>query len=147
MSIFEPIPRESAWDEETQELEDAPLRGDVDLPGRSFDPRSIRIAGVAVVAIVVTGLFVSNTAQPESRPQPLVPSRVDPGAAAVEQAEAKRAVPAAGPSASPSAAPVDKAQDDATTDDAPTWQAPDYSSSGGSKWHAKPGKGHGRGRD
>jgi hypothetical protein len=146
MSIFEPIPRESAWDEETQELEDPPSPDDSALPSRSLDPRSIRIAGLAVLAIVIAGLVASNAAGPASRPQPLVPSHVDPGAAAVEQTEAKRSVPTAGPSASPSVEPVDSSDDDA-----PRWQAPDdssdnYSLSGDSKWDRKPGKGHGRGR-
>jgi hypothetical protein len=148
MSIFEPIPRESRWDEDTQELADVPSREDSDPQHASFDPRSITIAGLAVVAIVITGLVVSNMADPQSRPQPLVPSRVDPGAAAVEQAEAKRPVPTARPSAS--VEPADGTQEESTTDDAPTWQAPDvssddYASSGGSKWDSKPGKGHGRG--
>ena len=145
MSIFEPIPRESRLD--VDEFDEA--RSD-DEPGPaagSLDPRSIKIAGLAVIAIVVAGLVASNTADPESRPRPLVPSRVDPGAASVEQTEAKRTVPTAGPSASPSVEPVDEGDDDA-----PTWQAPDdssddYASSGDSRWgDNKPGKGHGRGR-
>ena len=141
MSIFEPIPRASAWDEETHELEDAPAHDDDAVPGPSLDPRSIVIAGFAVLAIVITGLLVSNMARPESRPQPLVPSHVDPGAAAVEQAEAQRPVPTAAASASPSAEPVDEAQQDPSTDDARTWQA-----RGGSKRDDKPSKGHGHGR-
>jgi len=141
MSIFEPIPRASAWDEETQELEDIAAHDDDSVPGPSLDPRSIAIAGFAVVAIVITGLFVSNMAQPESRPQPLVPAHVDPGAAAVEQTEAKPTVPTAGDSAPPSVEPVDEAQQESSTDDGSTWQA-----RGDSKRDDKPGKGHGHGR-
>ena len=145
MSIFEPIPRESRVDDGTQEFDDARSDDDPAHTGKSLDPRSIRIAGLAVLAIVIAGLVASNLAEPESRPQRLVPTRVDPGAAAVEQTEAKRSVPTAGPSASPSVEPIDEGDDDA-----PTWQAPDGSSDGDSsgdpKWDSKPGKGHGRGR-
>jgi len=145
MSIFEPIPRESRWDDGTQDFDEVPPDDDSVPTAGSIDPRSIRIAGLAVLAIVIAGLVASNAAGPASRP-PLVPSHVDPGAAAVEQTEAKRNVPTAGPSASPSVEPVDSSDDDA-----PRWQAPDdssdnYSSSGDSKWDSKPGKGHGRGR-
>ena len=148
MSIFEPIPRESRWDADAQGLDDA-SSDDHSVPssGGSLDPRSIKIAGASVAAIVIAGLVASNMAEPEARPERLVPSRVEPGAAAVEQAEAKRSVPAVRPSASPSAVPVDEADGDADSDDAPAWQDPDDSRwSGDGKWEDKPGKGNGRGR-
>ncbi|HUS21230.1 MAG TPA: hypothetical protein VMZ66_04370 [Aeromicrobium sp.] len=143
MSIFEPIPRESHWDEDTQELDEA--QWDDDAPTAGFDPRSITIAGLVVIAIVIAGLVASNAADPASRPQPLVPARVNPGAAAVEHVEAKQSAPSADPSASPSVE-----SKDGGGDDAPRWQAPndssdDFASSGDSKWDSKPGKGHGNG--
>ena len=139
MSIFEPIPRESRWDEDTQELDEA--QWDDDAPTAGFDPRSITIAGLVVIAIVITGLVASNAADPASRPEPLVPAHVSPGAAAVEQVEAKPSAPDASPSVE---------SKDESDDDAPSWQAPndssdDFASSGDSKWDSKPGKGHGRG--
>jgi len=148
MSIFEPIPRESRWDAGAQGLDDAtPDDHAVPSSGRSLDPRSIMIAGASVTAIVIAGLIASNMAEPEARPERLVPSRVEPGAAAVEQAEAKRSVPAVRPSASPSAVPVDEANGDADTDDVPAWEEPEDSRwSGEDKWNDKPGKGNGRGR-
>lgn len=148
MSIFEPIPREPRWDDAgTQELDDVGSDDESIPAGGSLDPRSIKIAGASVAAIVIAGLVASNMAEPESRPERLVPSRVEPGAAAVEQTEAKRSVPAVGSSASPSAEPVDQAKDDGDTDDAPAWQEPDDSRwSGDRKWEDKPGKGNGRGR-
>jgi hypothetical protein len=140
MSIFEPIPRESRWDEDTHELDEA--QWDDDAPTAGFDPRSITIAGLVVIAIVITGLVASNAADPASRPEPLVPARVNPGAAAVEQVEAKQSAP------DPSATPSVEAED-VGDDDAPEWQPNDssdgFASSGDSKWDSKPGKGHGRG--
>jgi hypothetical protein len=141
MSIFEPIPRESRLDEGTYELDAAPLDGDAAYAGGSLDLRSIRFAGLVVAGVVVTGLVVSNAARSEpQQPRPSVAARVDPGAAAVEQDEAKLSVPTADPSASP-----DESEDEAS-DDSPTWQEPDDARSGDSK-RDKPGKGHGRGRD
>ena len=148
MSIFEPIPREPRWDDAgTQRLDDV-VSDDESIPaGGSLDPRSIKIAGASVVAIVIAGLVASNMAEPESRPERLVPARVEPGAAAVEHAEAKRSVPAVRPSASPSVEPADEAGGDGDTDDAPAWQEPDDSRwSGDGKWGDKPGKGRGHGR-
>ena len=146
MSIFQPIPRDSRWDEGMQGLDDAPSDDAVPASG-SLDPRSIKIAGASVAAIVIAGLVASNMAEPETRPERLVPSRVEPGAAAVEQTEAKRSVPAVRPSSSPSVVPVDEANGDADTDDAPARQEPDDSRwSGEDKWKDKPGKGNGRGR-
>jgi len=152
MSIFEPIPREPDVDG-TRELDAAAWDDDSAPVGGSFDPRSIWIAGIVVVGIVIAGLVASNTAEPESRVRPAVASRVDPGAAAVEQTEVKQNVPTVGSSASPAAEPVDETSD-TDTDDASTWQAPegsgDDSWSGDSKWDGKPdkpGKGNGRGRD
>ena len=141
MSIFEPIPRESRWDEDTQELDEAQWDDNASTAG--FDPRSITIAGLAVIAIVIAGLVASNAADPASRPQPLVPARVNPGAAAVEQVESEQSAP------DPSASPSDESKDE-SDDDAPSWQAPndssdDSPSSGDSKWDSKPGKGHGNG--
>jgi len=144
MSIFEPIPRESRWDEGSQEPDEAPVGDDTAPPGGSLDPRSIRIAGLVVVAIVVAGLVASNTAEPEDRPQRLVPARVDPGAAAVEQAEAKRPVPTA--DASASVDPADEADGDAPTWDEPEDSGDDSRWSGDTKSDNKPGKGRGRGR-
>jgi hypothetical protein len=142
MSIFEPIPRESRFDDVTQEL-DEDLTDDVAAPAgaaRSLDPRSIVVAGGVVAAIVVAGLVVSNLADPVSRSRPLVAERVDPGAAAVEQVEAKKPVPTADASVSPS---VEDARDDQSdSDDAPAWKSPD--DSGGNR-DDKPGKGNGRG--
>jgi hypothetical protein len=143
MSIFEPIPREPRWDEDTQELDEARWE-DGSAPTAGFDPRSITIAGLVVIAIVIAGLVASNAADPASRPQPLVPARVNPGAAAVEQVEAKQSAP--DPSASPSVKSTDEGDDDA-----PRWQAPndssdDFAPSRDSKWDSKPGKGHGHGR-
>jgi len=132
MSIFEPIPRESRGDEDTQELDEAPSE-DGAAPTAGFDPRSITIAGLVVIAIVIAGLVASNAADPGSRPQPLIPARVNPGAAAVEQVEAKQSAP------DPSASPSDESKDE-SDDDAPGWQAPNDS-----KWDSKPGKGHGKG--
>ena len=147
MSIFEPIPRESRWDAGTQRLDETPSDDDSAPARGSLDPRSIKIAGVSVAAIVIAGLVVSNMAEPEARPQRLVPARVEPGAAAVEQAEAKRGVPAARPSAAPTVEPVDEVSGDADTDDAPAWPSSDDSQwSGGGKWDNKPGKGNGHGR-
>jgi hypothetical protein len=140
MSIFEPIPRESRWDEDAQELDEPPW-DDGAAPTAGFDPRSITIAGLVVIAIVIAGLVASNAGDPSSRPEPLVPARVNPGAAAVEQVEAKQSAPSADPSS------VERG--DESDDDAPSWQAPDESSdnasSGDSKWDSKPGKGHGHG--
>ena len=142
MSIFEPIPREPRWDSGTQELDDAvPDDGSV-RPSGSLDPRSIKIAGASVAAIVIAGLVASNMAEPESRPERLVPARVEPGAAAVEQDEVQRSVPTADPSASPSVEPVDEEPSGQGTDDSgheSRW-------SGDGKWDNKPGKGKGRGR-
>jgi hypothetical protein len=144
MSIFEPIPRESRSDDGTRELDAIPP-GDEPVPaGGSLDPRSIRIAGLVVAVIVAIGLVVSNAARSDpQQPRPSVAARVDPGAAAVEQDEAKPSVPTA--SASPSDA------SDEVDDDSSTWQEPegsrdDYSWSGDSKRDDRPGKGHGRGR-
>ncbi|HJR89627.1 MAG TPA: hypothetical protein VJ782_05650 [Aeromicrobium sp.] len=143
MSIFEPIPRESRFDDVTQEL-DEELTDDVAAPDRgSLDPRSIVIAGGVVAAIVVAGLVVSNLAEPVSRSRPLVAERVNPGAAAVEQVEAKRPAPTEDASASPSVEPVD--EDDAPAGDAPNDSGDDHSS-GSDKRDSKPGKGNGRGR-
>ena len=147
MSIFEPIPRESHVDDGTHEFDDAAWDDDSGRTSGSFDPRSIRIAGLVVSGIVVTGLVVSNMAEPEPRPRPAVASRVDPGAAAVEQTEVKQSVPTAGPSASPSVEPVDE-NGDADADDAPTWRGPEESRD--FSWDGKPdkpGKGRGRGRN
>jgi hypothetical protein len=139
MSIFEPIPRESGWDEDAQEFDDA--RWDEGPgPTAGFDPRSITIAGLVVIAIVIAGLVASNAADPSSRPEPLVPARVNPGAAAVEQVEAKQSAPTADPSASPSAESVDESDGDAQVDD-----GTDAHASGDSKRDSKPGKGHGNG--
>ena len=67
-----------------------PSSDDDSVPaGGSLDPRSIKIAGASVAAIVIAGLVASNMAEPEARPERLVPARVEPGAAAVEQAEAE----------------------------------------------------------
>jgi len=143
MSIFEPIPRE--WDEATRQIDVPPSDDNPAIHGTSLDPRSIKIAGGVLMAIVIAGLVASNLAEPEARPRPLVASRVDPGAAAVEQAEAKKSVPTSGPSASPSAEPVNEADGDAEldsgTDEASSWRTSDDS-----KWDNKPGKGRGRGR-
>ncbi len=149
MSIFEPIPRESRSNHDAPEFDDTLPDAGATPPGGSFDPRSITIAGLVVTGIVVTGLVVSNSARPESQPRPLVASRVDPGAAAVEQVEARPTAPTAGPSAAASAEPVDEAASTDSDDEWSGWQQPedssDDSSSGGSKWDDKPGRGHGRG--
>jgi hypothetical protein len=149
MSIFEPIPRESHWDDDEEEDEE-----DDFPPSGPFDPRSIRIAGIAVSGLVLLGLIVSNTAEREPQPRPLLPSvQVDPGAAAVEQADATRA--ARRPTAAPTT-PVDISDSDSIepvdTEDAPRWQGRgDYDSddktSGRSKWEDKPGNGNGHRRD
>ncbi len=147
MSIFEPISRESRADDGTHEFDDAAWDEDSAPTGGSFDPRSIWIAGLVVSGIVAAGLVVSNASDPEPRTRPAVASRVDPGAAAVEQTEVKQSVPTAGPSASPTVEPVDETSD-TDTDDAPTWQAPEESSDGSRSGKPdKPGKGHGHGRD
>jgi hypothetical protein len=78
--------------------------------------------------------------------------QVDPGAAAVEQADATRAAPR--PTAAPTT-PVDISDSDSIepvdTGDSPKWQGRgDYDSdkaSGRSKWDDKPGKGNGHRRD
>jgi len=145
MSIFEPIPREFRSDDGTGEFDDTAWDGDHAPTGGSFDPRSIRIAGIVVSGIVVAGLVISNAAEPEQQRRPAVASRVDPGAAAVEQTEVKQRVPTVGPSASPSVVePVDEAaSDDAVSDDdVATWQAP----KGRDDKPDKPGKGRGHGR-
>lgn len=143
MSIFEPIPREPRWDEDTQELDDAWSDGDAVPASGSLDPRSIKIAGVTVTAIVIAGLVASNMAEPEERPERLVPARVEPGAAAVEQAEVKRSVPTTDPAGSTAGEPAEETDDDASRYDGPRdgsrW-------SGDGKWGDKPGKGNGRGR-
>ena len=142
MSIFEPIPREPRWDDaDTQRLDEV-VSDDESIPDSgSLDPRSIKIAGASVAAIVIAGLVASNMAEPDARPERLVPARVEPGAAAVEQAEAKQVVPTAGPSASPAVEPADEAplrQGSDDSDDGSRW-------SGDGKWDNKPGKGKGRG--
>ena len=147
MSIFEPIPRGSRWDDEDEDDgEDDDL-----LPARGFlDPRSIRIGGAVVAGIVVLGLFVANRAERDPGQRPLVPSvQVDPGAAAVEQVDVSPSAPppTTGPSPSPTTEPVDSG-------DAPSWQQPDDSRDDGfddrefrrSKGDDKPGNGNGRGR-
>jgi len=145
MSIFEPIPRGSRWDDDTRELDAIPSDDEPGHTRGSLDPRSIRIAGLAVAGIVVTGLLVSNAARPDpQQTRPAIAARVDPGAAEVEQSEARRSVPAEDDSASPSA-------EDESDDDSSTWQEPEDSSddsswSDGSKRDDKPGKGHGHGR-
>jgi hypothetical protein len=152
MSIFEPIPRESGMDERTHELDEVDWDVDSTPAGGSFDPRSIWIAGLVVSGIVGVGLVVSNSAEPEAQQRSTVASRVDPGAAAVEQAEVKQSVPTAGPTASASVELVD--EDGTDSDEAPTWQEPEDSSddawSGDSSRDDKPdkpGKGRGHGRD
>jgi hypothetical protein len=140
MSIFEPIPRESHWDDDEEEDEE-----DDFPPTGPFDPRSIRIAGIAVSGLVLLGLIVSNAADRESQPRPLLPSvQVDPGAAAVEQADATRA--ARRPTAAPTT-PVEPAD----AEDAPRWQGrgddSDDKTSGRAKWDDKPGNGNGHRRD
>jgi hypothetical protein len=139
MSIFEPIPRDSGWDEDDPDLDGARWDDGTAPAAAQLDPRSILIAGVVVIAIVIMGLVVSNMAQPDSRPERLVPSRVDPGAAAVEQVEAKQSAP--DPSASPSVESDEEDGGDAQVDAG----ADDTHASGGFKWDGKPGKGHGRG--
>jgi hypothetical protein len=143
MSIFEPIPRESRLDEDTHELDAAPPDDEAAYSGASLDPRSIAIAGLVVAGIVVIGLVASNAARPDPQQErPSVAARVDPGAAAVEQAEAEQSEPTADPSASSD-------ESDEASEDSPTWRetedSGDDSWSGDSK-RDKPGKGHGRGR-
>ena len=141
MSIFEPIPRESRSDEATRELDAVPPDDEAAYSGGWLDPRSIGIAGLVLAGIVVIGLVASNAARPDPQQhRPAVGARVDPGAAAVEQAEAEQTAPTADPSAS------SDESDGEASDDSPTRQEPDDSWSGDSK-RDKPGKGHGRGRD
>ncbi len=151
MSIFEPIPRESHWDDDEEEGDE-----EADFPPSGpFDPRSIRIAGIVVSGLVLLGLIVSNTAEREPQPRPLLPSvQVDPGAAAVEQADATEVVRR--PTAAPTTAPIEISDGDSIepvdTGDAPTWQdRGDYDyddkASGRSKWDDKPGNGNGHRRD
>lgn len=147
MSIFEPTPRGARADDETQEFDDAAWANLA--PPRGFlDPRSIRIAGLVVSGIVAVGLVASNTAEPEPRPRAAVASRVDPGAAAVEQTEAQP-VPTADPSAPASADPVDATDDTYSADGG--LQLPEGSGddrwSGKPKGDDKPGRGRGHGRD
>jgi hypothetical protein len=143
MSIFEPIPREPRWGEDTQELDVAWSDGDAVPTSGSLDPRSIKIAGITVIVIVIAGLVASNMAEPEDRPDRLVTARVEPGAAAVEQAEAKRSVPTTDPTGSTAGEP-----DDETDGDAGKYDGSRHDSrwSGDGKWGDKPGKGNGRGR-
>lgn len=144
MSIFEPIPRESRLGDGTHEFDDAAWDDEPPNTGGSFDPRSIKIAGLVVSGIVVAGLVVSNMAEPEPRSRPAVASRVDPGAAAVEQTEVKQGAPTAGPSASPSVEPADQADSGDDAEDS----GDDFSSSRDPKGDDKPDKpGRGRGHD
>ena len=149
MSIFEPIPRESHWDddeEEGDEEDDFP-------PSGPFDPRSIRIAGIVVSGLVLLGLIVSNPAEREPQPRPLLPSvQVDPGAAAVEQADATQVVRR--PTAAPTTAPVEISDGDRIepVDTGDAWQErgdddSDDKASGRPHWDDKPGKGNGHRRD
>jgi len=133
MSIFEPIPRESRWDDSGQEYDEATSHEELGPEHGSLDPRSIKIAGLVLASLVLVGLIVSNIAEPEPRPRPPV-AAVDPGAAAIEDAEATQSDTPATDEPEDDVEPVD---DDVDTE----------TSSGGSKRDgAKPGKGHGRGR-
>lgn len=148
MSIFDPIPRESRWDERDdggQEFDDATSDDELAPERTSLDPRSIKIAGLVLASVVALGLIVSNTAEPETRPRSIA-VRVDPGAAAIDHAEAAQVdrQPAASASAPPAADDTNRADDDAepveyeVDTDAPSRE---------SKWDdGKPGKGNGRGR-
>lgn len=131
MSIFEPIPRESRWEDGGQELNEATSNEEPGPEHGSLDPRSIKIAGLVLASLVVVGLIVSNIAEPEPRPRPPV-AAVDPGAAAIEHAEATQS----------DAPATDQADDNEPAEDDVDTDPP----SRGSKWDGdKPGKGHGRG--
>jgi len=150
MSIFEPMPREAQWDDDEEEDEE-----DDFPPAGPFAPRSIRIAGIVVSGLVLLGLIVSNTAEGDPQPRPMLPSvQVDPGAAAVEQADATQV--ARRPTAAPTTSPVEISDSDSIepvdTGDAPRWQGggdydADDKASGRSKWDDKPGNGNGHRRD
>lgn len=90
MSIFDPIVPDdrSATSATVVDARPDPASNPV-VPtrGRSFDPRSIQIAGLFTAGLVVLGLLVSNAAKPDPEPRPGLTSRGEPGAAAVEQVD------------------------------------------------------------
>ncbi len=138
MSIFEPIPRESHWEDEEPDDEE-----DDFIPAGPSGPRSIRIAGIVVAGIALFGLIVSNVAEREPQPRPLLPSvQVDPGAAAVEGVDVPQTI---APSASASTAPLDT---DSSIEPVDTGDRDgiDDRESRRSKGDDKPGNGNGRGR-
>lgn len=90
MSIFDPIVPDRRSADLGTIVDEWPSAESVPGPpsrGRSFDPRSIQIAGLITVGLVVLGILVSNAAKPDPGPRPGLASRVEPGAAAVEQVD------------------------------------------------------------
>src|SRR5689334_17501675 len=98
MSIFElPTTLEPRHESYVADEVVEPVEADA-APRQGINPRSIQIAGAVTAALVALGLLVSNSAKPDDRARPVVSTKVGPGAAAIEQADAPQgAAPAPAP--------------------------------------------------